>query len=246
MNIPIATKNTIRLSALDRSRYSFRSLGSMVEVKECGEGFVEADAMGDVFIFEPFWDTPGDIEGESYAEYRAAHPSFGIRMRAGVFERLTIAATYLPSSWRIVIKAAFRPFDVQVSLIDVFMNESRARHSDWTEEQHLEHARTFVADPRIVCPPHVTGGAIDIDIKNIDTGRYVDMGCPPNTDSEISFLHSDLLTPTQYENRMTLLQAMLRAGFAPNPNEWWHYQYGETYWAAFYGYETTQYDIIKV
>ena len=47
-------------------------------------------------------------------------------------------------------------------------------------------------------------------------------------------------------NRMTLLNAMLSAGFAPNPHEWWHYQYGETYWAAFYGHESTLYDLITV
>jgi D-alanyl-D-alanine dipeptidase len=42
---------------------------------------------------------------------------------------------------------------------------------------------------------------------------------------------------------MILLDAMLDAGFAPNVQEWWHYQYGETYWAAFYGETTTLYDV---
>jgi D-alanyl-D-alanine dipeptidase len=72
------------------------------------------------------------------------------------------------------------------------------------------------------------------------------MGCPPNTDNELSFLHNDMITEAQHQNRMTLLEAMLEAGFAPNPFEWWHFQYGETYWAAFYGEKQTKYDSIKV
>ena len=104
----------------------------------------------------------------------------------------------------------------------------------------------FVADPTVVCPPHVTGGAVDVDVRDRKTDEYIDMGCPPNTDSEISFIHNDALTAAKYKNRMTLLNAMLSAGFAPNPHEWWHYQYGESYWAAFYGHESTLYDLITV
>ena len=161
-------------------------------------------------------------------------------------EALLDASRQLPRNWQIVLKAGFRPYEVQVAVLDAFIHASHMRSPDWSDAQHLMQARTFVADPRLVCPPHVTGGAVDIDVKNKRTGEYIDMGCPPNTDSEISYLYSNLVTSEQHDNRMVLLRAMLTAGFAPNPHEWWHYQYGETYWAAFYGHRATLYDLIKV
>lgn len=247
MIIEHATLKTTLLDSIERSKYNFRSLANTIKKVDNHEpliGTLQLKRAG--FIVEPFWDTPGDIEGRCYLPYIAQHPSFELSVRQTVFDMLVEVQQSLPQEWQIVLKAGYRPFGVQVSVLEMFMNESRKRFVDWTEAQHLAHARTFVADPTIVCPPHVTGGAVDLDIQNRITGQKIDMGCPPNTDSQISFLHSDLLSQEQYKHRLTLLQAMLKAGFAPNPNEWWHYQYGETYWAAFYGQTTTKYDVIKV
>lgn len=247
MVVPEATRNTIRLKPLTRSRYDFTSLARSVLRNETAESFVGLNILDSAgFCLEPFWNTPGDTEGLCYASYIAKHPLFDLSVREGVFERLCAAGACLPKEWKLVLKAGFRPYEVQVEVLHSFINESRARHFDWSDEQHIAQARMFVADPTVVCPPHVTGGAVDVDVRDRKTDEYIDMGCPPNTDSEISFLHNDALTAAQYKNRMTLLNAMLSAGFAPNPHEWWHYQYGETYWAAFYGHESTLYDLITV
>ncbi len=245
MIIPKATTEVIGLETLTRSQYDFRTLARGIARKDTSEPLIGAEALTRAgFVLAPFWETPGDTEGECYAPYITKHPRFELSVRVGVFERLKRAATKLPDEWQIVLKAGFRPYEVQIAVLHAFMDESRARHPSWSNEQHLAQARTFVADPRLVCPPHVTGGAVDVDVRHRGTGKYIDMGCPPNTDSEVSFLHSDLLTPEQYDNRIVLLKAMLAAGFAPNVYEWWHYQYGETYWAAFYGHKTTLYDVI--
>lgn len=196
-------------------------------------------------VLEPFWETEGDIEGECYLPYISQNPSFRLTVREGVCLRLEEAISALPTDWMLILKAGFRPYGVQMAVLEAFLRESKQRHPGWAKNQHLEYARTFVADPDIVCPPHITGGAIDVDIRNRSSGKTIDMGCPPNTDSGIAFLHSNQLTALQYENRKTLLNAMLQAGFAPNVYEWWHFQYGETYWAAFYGQEKTLYGMVK-
>lgn len=244
MNIPTAPALASRYDLMERSRYSFSDLSQTIKRTDCGEPlmpFVE----GSRIALRPFWDIPGDIEGDCYQSYINEHQDFQLSARRGVVERLQLASQKLPTHWTIVVKAGYRPYEVQLSVLHAFIDESKKVNLDWIEEQHLVQARTYVADPRIVCPPHTTGGAIDIEVQDSRSGLSVDMGCPPNTDNEIAFLHSDLLSPEQYKNRMLLLDAMLVAGFAPNPYEWWHYQYGETYWAAFYGHEETLYDILE-
>lgn len=242
-----ATSMDMTSSPMDRSRLSYRHATAHVTVEEQGEQLVFRDEIeADGIVCEPFWETPGDTEGECYLPYIKTHPEFTVAMRKSVFERLVVAKDQLPDDWQLVVKAAYRPLEVQQSVLEAFMSQSQHDHPEWSHAQHLAHARTFVADPAIVCPPHTTGGAVDVDVRSKTTGAMIDMGCPPNTDSDVSFLHSDLMTGDQHRHRMILLAAMLDAGFAPNAYEWWHYQYGETYWAAFYGHNQTIYDVIKV
>lgn len=247
MTIQDAEAATLTLEPVARSRYKFKKRTAQIERRENGEALADQksiEAAG--FICRPFWEIPGDLEGDCYEPYLREHPEFSLMIRQAVLDRLIEAQTILPSHWRIVLKAGYRPYSVQLNILKTIMEEVGQRHPDWSNEQRLEHARLFVSDPRLVCPPHVTGGAVDLDIIDSTTGESIDMGCPPNTDNEIAYLHSDKLSAEQRKNRDILLEAMLAAGFAPLVTEWWHYQYGETYWAAFYGHESTKYDLLAI
>lgn len=247
MTIQDAETSTLTLEPIVRSQYKFKKRTAHIERIENKEALVSQAAIEAAgFECRPFWDTPGDLEGDCYGPYRQKHPEFSLMVREGVLEQLIQAQASLPSHWRIILKAGYRPYSVQLDILNVLMAEAERRHPEWSAERCLEHARLFVSDPRLVCPPHVTGGAVDIDILDTETGEMVDMGCPPNTDNEVAYLHSDLLSSEQRKNRNTLLAAMLDADFAPLVTEWWHYQYGETYWAAFYGHKSTKYDVITL
>lgn len=244
MILPDADVSTLALEPVARSHYKFKKYTATVRRKENHEPFVtQSDIEAAGIMCRPFWDTPGDLEGDCYKSYRQEHPEFSLMVRQGVLDRLIQAQAGLLPHWKIVLKAGYRPYVVQLDILDMLRLEAKRQHPEWNDDQCLEHARLFVSDPRTSCPPHVTGGAVDVDIIDTKTGEMVDMGCPPNTDSEVAYLHSDLITPKQRQNRAVLLNAMLGAGFAPLVTEWWHYQYGETYWAAFYGNKSTKYDV---
>ena len=49
------------------------------------------------------------------------------------------------------------------------------------------------------------------------------MGGPFDLFDEISHPSSRAVTDEQYENRMTLQRIMVRNGFLPMDNEWWHF-----------------------
>lgn len=218
---------------------------SQARVKDYGEPLLfEAELAAQGLACEPFWSNHTDLEGATYATYIRNHPDFSLGLRKSVVQRLVVVQEELPDDWQLILKAGYRPMEVQRTLLQAFTSHAQSLHPDWTEQQRLEHARTYVSDPDRLIPPHTTGGAVDVDVRDRVTGASIDMGCPPNTDDEISFLHSSLISDTQRGNRMTLLRAMLRVGFAPLYSEWWHFQYGETLWAEFYGHDETLYDVI--
>ena len=247
MTIPEANTDVYKDTPIARARFSFDQLANQVAIEDNGESLVsQSDLQSMGFRCEPFWDTSNNREGDCYNDYIASHPDFSLELRQGVAGRLLIAQKYLPPHWKLILKAGFRPYEVQTHLLESFIKESKKTNPDWSEAKLLCNARIYVADPKVCCPPHVTGGAVDVEILNYHNGQYVDMGCRANAGREIAYLFNPSLTRSQHDNRQTLLHAMLKAEFAPVASEWWHFQYGETYWAAFYGYQTTKYDLIKV
>jgi D-alanyl-D-alanine dipeptidase len=86
----------------------------------------------------------------------------------------------------------------------------------------------YVADPA-KGSIHSFGCAVDITVATAD-GAPLDMGTPhdffgrrAHPDAELELLASGELTPEQVANRLLLREVMLRAGFHPIGNEWWHF-----------------------
>lgn len=225
--------------------YDFHDLSKKVKRVDTGEVIVDQLDIEDAGIMcKPFWESTDDIEGDSYKKYIRNNPDFSLSIRKSVLKMLIEAQTHLPEDWIIVLKAGYRPLEVQKSLFKQFIQKAQADNPNWDKSEARKHASLYVSDPDDHCPPHTTGGAVDVDILNITTGKYVDMGTTVNEDNHKSFLFNDDISQEQHNNRLVLLSAMLRVGFAPLATEWWHYQYGESLWAAFYGKEITLYDTI--
>ena len=81
---------------------------------------------------------------------------------------------------------------------------------------------------------HSRGSAVDLTLLDMQTGKELDMGSPFDLFSEVSHPSFRGISDEQYENRMLLQQAMVRAGFVPLDCEWWHFMlkdepYPDTY-----------------
>lgn len=230
---------------IERSRLNVKLAAAAIPIHDNNETLISQAAIEKLgLICQPFWLQADDLEGKSYQSYIKDHPNFNLCLRQSVAKRLTAVQSALPDNWRLVLKAGFRPPSVQLALLDALKNDIKARNPHLSNKAALENARQYVADPSRSCPPHTTGGAVDVDVIYANTNKVIDMGCPPNTDDERATLHSTVITQKQYTNRLILLGAMLASEFAPLHNEWWHYSYGETRWAAFYGKLHTLYGII--
>ncbi len=72
---------------------------------------------------------------------------------------------------------------------------------------------------------HTRGSTVDLTLFDMNTEKEVDMGGTFDffgIESHPSYV--DGLTARQYLNRMLLRDAMIRHGFAPIEEEWWHFR----------------------
>ena len=178
-------------------------------------------------------------------------------MRREAAERLFAAAKKLPKGYRFRIWDAWRPFALQHELYEVYSKEIIRDFHLQTVSEEVRNAviRGFVSDPipdREIPPVHTTGGAIDLTILDAE-GRELDMGTgfdafteKTRTDyfenaRDENVERDDAATDDELgeekrvvrENRRLLYGLMTEAGFTNLPSEWWHYDYGDRFWAYY-------------
>jgi len=195
---------------------------------------------------------------ELSSRYRiVVHPQYHIRgasraipdclVRESVANKLITASQLLPSNLQLVIWDAWRPIKVQKTLFDQYMADLRHKYPDTDGESLIVEASTFVSLPSKnpnSPSPHNTGGAVDLSIISED-GEYLEMGTDfddfsprANTRYFEDIFSENVASANELmylQNRRLLHFVMINAGFTSYPHEWWHYDYGDQFWAALSG-----------
>ena len=92
---------------------------------------------------------------------------------------------------------------------------------------------------------HNSGGAVDVTLAIVEGGRELPMGSPWLAASPAAHTWSQKISEQDRFNRTLLFVAMTMAGFVNTASEWWHYSYGDRYWAAFLDKPYAQYGVVK-
>lgn len=154
-------------------------------------------------------------------------------LRRGVLKRLRNAQEMLPPDIWLLIREVYRPLALQREYFEKYSKELRAKHPKWSKERLYEATCTYVAPPDSA-PPHTTGGAVDLTLCD---GAWceLDMGTGLNATPEESgnrcFTNAANISNKAKVNRGLLIAVMGLAGFVNYPSEWWHWSYGDRYWA---------------
>lgn len=140
---------------------------------------------------------------------------------------------------------AYRPLAVQAFMIEHETGQLATRRGQvWdtlepsTREALRNEVRHFWAPPNhdpTQPPPHSTGAALDLTILDAHA-RPLPMGTPIDHVGPESYPHffAEASTPetrTFHRNRELLNKVMHAAGFRRLPFEWWHFSYGDQWWA---------------
>lgn len=160
-------------------------------------------------------------------------------MRKSVFEKLCQAQNNLPHQWRFKLYEGFRSLQVQQMLFAEEQQRVLIRYPH-LNKQELFHETTRLISPVINfdgtknIPAHNSGGAVDVEIVTAN-GELIDMGMAIkdwcHVDPELCLTDCDTLSDTAKRNRQLLLDVLQTHGFVNYPTEWWHFSYGDRYWA---------------
>ena len=153
-------------------------------------------------------------------------------VRLSVADRLTAAQTQLPRELRLLLVEGFRPYALQEQYFLGCVDRMRRTHPEWTRERLRVEACKYVSPPEVA--PHVAGAAIDVTLCTAD-GTELELGtqvnATPPEHGEECFTDAPGITARAGDNRRLLINAMTATGFVNYPTEWWHWSYGDRYWA---------------
>lgn len=209
---------------------------------------------------EPLLGLPADLVRLEPHPYVAAGAPYGeqaspFRLRRGVIERLLAAQQHLQQhhpQLRLAVFDAWRPLAVQAYMVQHAIGAECERlgldpsHPGPALEAVVAEVGRFwappSADPRTP-PPHSTGAAVDLTLIDRE-GQPVAMGSEIDAIGAVSepdhwLLQAQALPPgtardqalAWHRHREALRSAMVQAGFAQHPNEWWHFSHGDQLWA---------------
>ncbi|MFA4954531.1 MAG: M15 family metallopeptidase [Patescibacteria group bacterium] len=154
-------------------------------------------------------------------------------LRESAAHKLLQAMELLPNDFSIRIFECYRSLSVQRRIYEEFLEALKKKHADWEENVLIREASKFVAPPNIE-PPHTTGAAVDLTLIRRN-GQEIDMGTVLNADPEECgyrcFTSAVDISDEAKKNRNVLVSALSECGFVNYPTEWWHWSYGDRYWA---------------
>lgn len=214
------------------------------------------------------------IAGENYYNSKENPPYWhsapgstpALFVREGVLNRLLRVNELLsPFGYELFLFDAYRPVEVQNYFHDTWVpNYLREKFPDWSPERVSEEVGKYWAkgaanseeiDP-LSPPPHATGGVVDLSLRDKQSGEHLFMGSAFDEVSSISYVdyfeeegaQRELTESEQIAraNRRILYSAMTEMGFTVNPNEWWHFGFGDQLSAAISGAPHAVYSVMKI
>lgn len=182
-------------------------------------------------------------------------------LRKTVYEKLIKAQQHLPTGMRFCLYEGYRSIELQKMLFEQHYKTILNCHPDWDSEMLFNETTKLVSpiinqDGSINIPPHSTGSAIDVYLID-EQGDSYDMGIHPkdwmqDKDAILSLTDSQAISPTAKMNRAIMSQVLSQIGFVNYPTEYWHWSFGDRYWAyimqksyAIYGSASPLIDIKK-
>jgi D-alanyl-D-alanine dipeptidase len=203
---------------------SFRNeIFKRVVIKECGEPMVSLSH----YLFPGIFIKPVHL-------FVRAKDKKRLYLRRSVAEKLNQVQKNLPDGIHLVVRDAFRSERTVEALFKIYSSWWYPPNWFLSKARRKMRARASLALPDKITPRgHMTGGAVDVILADA-RGRFLQMErwrwFPPREEEKFTF--SETVPEEAKKNRRLLYNAMIQVGFDNYFREYWHYSYGDAYWAA--------------
>jgi D-alanyl-D-alanine dipeptidase len=203
-----------------------------IKIEECGEELIPLDDLKPRrIIIDPIY-------------YKGLPKKTKCYVREKVARLLCEASTMLPLGWKICIFDAWRPLKLQKLLYKKYRAKLKQKYPNISEKELNRRVVKYVSFPSLDPtnpPPHLTGGAVDLTLVD-KTGKKLEMGTEFDTFSrkahtrfyEVKLKKFGKLKSQELlwlKNRRILFHLLSSVGFTNYPREWWHFDYGDQFWA---------------
>ena len=170
--------------------------------------------------------------GEPLVRLAASLSPAGAVVRAGLADRRMAADLQLPRGVRLQVVEGFRPVEQQRAIITSYAAQVRAHHPDIDDVELARLTSRFVSPVDVA--PHVAGAAVDLTLVDV-CGEELDLGTPIDATPEDSdgrcYFAADGIGADARAHRELLASVLAGQGLVNYPTEWWHWSFGDRYWA---------------
>ncbi|MCR9191431.1 MAG: M15 family metallopeptidase [Gammaproteobacteria bacterium] len=173
-------------------------------------------------------------------------------VRQTIYDKLLTAQQQLPNGYHFCLYEGYRSLALQKLIFDERYGKVQTRYPTWSSDQIFLETIKLVSpvinqDGSDNVPPHATGAAIDVYLLD-DAGQALDMGIHPedwmmDVSGAKSLTDSKEISETAIKNRRLMSDVLTAVGFVNYPTEYWHWSYGDRYWAFMTKAPQTLYDL---
>lgn len=198
-----------------------------IPIIECDEMLIDLRSQ-DVIAFGPPPERPDNV---CYT-----------KMRKSVYEKLCEAQRLLPQGIYFCLYEGWRSLQLQQELFQsMYANNQRSYPQMNSKELFVETTKLIspvtLLDGSQNIPPHSTGAAVDVYLVDSE-GKLLDMGLPieqweSDIGARLSQTDSPYISKEAQKNRSLMAEALSKMGFVNYSYEYWHWSYGDRYWAFF-------------
>ena len=161
-------------------------------------------------------------------------PRLGRRsfVRATLADRLAEADGLLPLGVHLHVVEGHRSAAAQQAIVAAYSAELCATHPGISPADLERLSSRFVAP--LAVAPHVAGAAVDLTLVDA-CGDELDLGTPIDATPEQSggrcYFDATDISADARAHRDLLARVLGSVGLVNYPTEWWHWSFGDRYWA---------------
>ena len=152
-------------------------------------------------------------------------------VRQGLADRLAVANSFLPVGIRLHVAEGLRALEIQREIYDGYKAEIHRLNPGISDAEAHVLASRFVSPVEVA--PHVAGAAVDLTL--IGKHGPFDLGTPidatPEQSNGACFFDAINISREARTNRALLADVLTASGLVNYPTEWWHWSFGDRYWA---------------